>query len=440
MLLSILAFVFVLGVLIFIHELGHFITAKRIGVKVQVFSLGFPPKLWGFKRGDTEYHIGVLPLGGYVKMAGGDMGEATGNPEELPSRSRLERLAILFMGPAMNVLLAVALFTVLFMAGVDRPAGLGDPPVVRLVPPGSPAAQAGIQPGDKIVRVGQQEVKSWQDALDAFHLSPNQTLAVGIERAGSVVETEIRVEARGKEEIGFTGLFPEVQPQVMGLRPGFPAESSGLQKGDVIVKVDEAPIASSEQLIEAINKSGGQPVTLTVLRASQPVPVTLTPVREGDRFLVGIDLPSPVVTQRILNPLRAFGAAVGERARIAQLTFVVLGRLVRGQLSMRQMMGPIGIAQASGQAARSGARNLFTLMALISLQLGIFNLLPIPILDGGHMAIILLEGLARRDFSVKWKERILQVGFVLLLLLMATVIYLDLSKIDSVRPYLPLKP
>ncbi|MCI0408015.1 MAG: RIP metalloprotease RseP [Acidobacteria bacterium] len=437
MLLTILAFVFVLCIVIFVHELGHFLTAKRIGVKVHVFSLGFPPKLWGFKRGDTEYHIGVVPLGGYVKMAGGDMGEATGNPEELPSRSRLERLAILFMGPAMNILLAVALFTVLFMVGVDRPAGLGDPPVVRIVPQDSPAARAGIQPGDKILRVGDQEVKRWQDALEAFHLSPNQTLQVVLEREGRPVETEIRVEARGKEEVGFTGLFPEVQPQVMGLRPGFPAESSGLQKGDVIVKVNEAPIASSEQLIEAINKSGGQPVTLTVLRASQLVPVTITPVREGDRFLVGIDLPSPVVTERILNPVLAFGAAVGECARITRLTFITLARMIRGQLSMRQMMGPIGIARASGQEARRGARNLFYLMGVLSVSLGIFNLLPIPVLDGGHMAIILLEGLARRDFSVKLKERILQVGFVLLLLLMVTVIYLDLSKIDSVRRYLP---
>jgi regulator of sigma E protease len=437
LLLSILSVVFVLGIIIFIHELGHFLTAKRIGVKVHVFSLGFPPKLWGFKRGDTEYHIGVLPLGGYVKMAGGDMGEPTGNPEELPSRTRLERLAILVMGPAMNIVLAVALFTALFMVGVDRPAGLGDPPVVRFVPSDSPAARADIRPGDKILKVGEQPVASWQEALDSFHLSPNQTLKVAVERDGQPVDIDLRVEARGKEEIGFTGLFPEVQPQVMGLRPGYPAESAGLEKGDVIVKVNDQAIASNEQLIQAINDGGGEAVTITVLRGGELIPVSLTPIREGDRFLVGIDLPSPVVTQRIVNPLLAFGAAVGECARITRLTFVVLGRLISGRLSMRQMMGPIGIAQASGQAARSGARNLFTLMALISLQLGIFNLLPIPILDGGHMAIIFLEGLARRDFSVRLKERILQVGFVLLLVLMVAVIYLDLSKIDSVRRYLP---
>ncbi len=437
MFLSVFAFIFVLGVMIFIHELGHFLTAKWIGVQVHVFSLGFPPKLIGRKWGDTEYRLGMLPLGGYVKMAGENPNEVSGNKDEFYSRTKLERIAILTMGPAMNIFLTIFLFTILFMVGIERPVGLEDPPVVRFLSEDSPAVAAGVERGDRIVAIDGQPVDSWMKALDTFHISPNQTVTLTLERAGQTVETELVIEARGEEQIGYTGLFPAVQPRVEGLSEGYPAEKAGLLEGDLIIKVDDNPVFSNQDLIEAIGRKEGAPVTLAILRNGSPQEITVTPVEEGERFLIGIELPSPVAMQRISNPVKAFGAAVSESARITQLTFVVLGRLIQRKLSMRQMMGPIGIARASGQAARSGARNLFTLMAVISLQLGIFNLLPIPVLDGGHIAIILLEGLARRDFSLQMKERVLQVGFVLLLLLMVTVIYVDLTKIESVRRFLP---
>lgn len=437
MFLSVVAFIFVLGVMIFIHELGHFLTAKWIGVKVHVFSLGFPPKLIGKKWGDTEYRIGMVPLGGYVKMAGENPGEVSGNKDEFFSRTKLERIAILVMGPAMNIFLTIFLFTVLFMAGIQRPVGLEDAPVVRFVFEDSPAAAAGVQPGDRIVAVGGKPVENWLQVLDTFHLSPNQTLLVTLERNGESIETQLAIEARGEEQVGYTGLFPAVQPRVEGLTAGYPAQQAGLLEGDLLIKVDDEAVFSNQELIEAIEAKQGAPVKLTILRQGNQQDVTVTPVAEGDRFLIGIELPSPVAMQRISNPVLAFWAAVEESARITTLTFVVLGRLIQGRLSMRQMMGPIGIAQASGQAARAGARNLFTLMAVISLQLGIFNLLPVPVLDGGHIAIILVEGLARRDFSLQVKERVLQIGFVLLLLLMVTVIYMDLSKIESIGRFLP---
>jgi len=431
------AFVFVLSIVVFIHELGHFLTAKRVGVKVHAFSLGFPPNIVAKKWGDTEYRIGAIPLGGYVKMAGENPGEGTGEPDELASKSKWARTAILVMGPAMNIVLSVTLFTVLFMVGIDRPAGLSDPPVVTAVPADSPAARAGILPGDKIVTIDGREVPSWETALETFYLSPAKTLKLGIDRHGQQVTTDLTVEARGKDQSGFTGLFPDVQPAVMGLRPGLPAEKAGLQKSDVIVKVGDEAVFSSEQLIAAITKAATAEVKLTILRQGALQEVMITPIKEGDRFLIGIDLPSPVVRERIGNPVMALSASLRECARYTRLTFMVLGRLLKRELSMRQMMGPIGIAQASGQAARTSARSLFSLMAIISLQLGIFNLLPIPILDGGHIAILFVESLARRNFSVQLKERILQVGFVLLLVLMVTVIYMDLSKIDAIGRYLP---
>lgn len=439
MFLSILAFIFVLGVMIFVHELGHFLTAKWIGVKCHVFSLGFPPKLIGKKWGDTEYRIGIVPLGGYVKMAGENPGEVTGNPEEFFSRTKLERVAILLMGPAMNIVLTLALFTVLFMAGVERPAGLDDLPLVRFVAEDSPAERAGVLPGDQILSLDGQAVENWQQALDTFYISPDQILQVSLKRDGQTVETQISVEARGKERIGYTGLFPATQPYAVSLEEDFPAKAAGMQEGDLIIKVDEEPIFSSPQLVEAIENKQGESITVTVLRHGSQLDYTMKPRQDGDRYRIGIALPSPVTVQQYLNPFKAFGAAVGESIRITRLTFSVLGRLVQRKLSMRQMMGPIGIAQASGRAARTGARNLFTLMAVISLQLGILNLLPIPILDGGHIAIIALEGVARRDFSLQMKERMLQVGFVLLLFLMVTVIYFDLSKIDAIGRFLPWK-
>ncbi|HEX9725332.1 MAG TPA: RIP metalloprotease RseP [Vicinamibacteria bacterium] len=437
MFVSVVAFIFVLGVMIFVHELGHFLTAKWIGVKVHVFSLGFPPKLIGKTWGDTEYRIGLLPLGGYVKMAGENPGEVTGNKDEFFSRTKLERMAILVMGPAMNIVLTIFLFTVLFMVGIERPVGLEDAPVVRFVSADSPAAAAGVETGDRIVALDGTPVESWLEVLDTFHLSPNQTLTMTLDRNGETVETKLAIEARGEEEIGYTGLFPAVQPRVEGLTEGYPAEQAGLRQGDLLIKVDDEPIFSNQELIEAIEGKQGQSVKVTILRDDAQQEVNVTPIAEGERFLIGVELPSPVAMHQITNPVGAFGAAIGETTRLTELTFVVLGRLFQRRLSMRQMMGPIGIARVSGEAARTGARNLFTLMAVISLQLGIFNLLPVPVLDGGHIAIILVEGLARRDFSMQVKERVLQVGFVLLVLLMVTVIYVDLSKIESIGRFLP---
>ena len=435
---TLLAFIFVLGVLVFVHEAGHFLTAKWIGVRVKVFSLGFPPKIIGRTWGDTEYRIGALPLGGYVKMAGDNPLEATGDPEEFMSRSKWERLAILFAGPVMNLVLAVLILTVLFMVGIDRPAGLDDPAVVRFVAEDSPASHAGLEPGDQIVAIESAPTENWSDALDHFLVSANETLTVSLLRDGVTIERDINVEARGDAEIGYAGVFPAVQPQVLSLREDFPAERAGMQPDDVITKVDGAPIFYFTELIDAIEAQDGAPVLIGVLRVDEMLEFDLTPQRDGDRWLIGIEFnPAPTVVYQVSNPALAFAAALGETERFTRLTLVVLGRLLTGRASVNTLSGPIGIAEASGETARRGARQLFMFMAFLSLNLGILNLLPIPLLDGGHMAVIAAEGLAGRDFSLRVKERILQVGFVMLMLLMVTVIYVDLSKIEAIGKYLP---
>lgn len=435
---TLLAFVFVLGVLVFVHEAGHFLTAKRVGVRVKVFSLGFGPKIVGRTWGDTEYRIAWLPLGGYVKMAGDNPMEASGDPEEFMSRSKWERLAILFAGPLMNVVLAIFILTGLFMVGIERPAGLEDPAVVRFVAEDSPASRAGIEPGDEVVAVEGDPVQTWSEALDHFLVRANETLTVTVERDDSRLDVAVDVEARGEDEIGYSGLFPAVQPQVLRLREDFPAERAGIEPGDIITKVDGRPIFYYTELIDAIEASEGSPVEISVLRGHETLDFNLTPRQEGDRWLIGIEFnPAPTAIHRIPNPALAFVAALDETSRFTRLTFVVLGRLITGRASVNTLSGPIGIAEASGETARRGARQLFMFMAFLSLNLGILNLLPIPLLDGGHMAIIAAEGLAGRDFSLHVKERILQIGFVMLMLLMVTVIYVDLSKIDAIGKYLP---
>ena len=433
---TLLAFVFVLGVLVFFHEAGHFLSAKWLKVKVNVFSLGFPPKLVGRKWGDTEYQIGLLPIGGYVKMAGDNPLEATGNPEEFMSRSKLERLVILFMGPMMNLILAVLIFTGLFMVGISQLSGLEDPPVIRFVSPDSPAGNAGVEPGDRIVAINDQEIVNWRQTLDIFLVSANETLLLSLEREGELIKVPLEV-AQGEEESGYTGLFPAMQPQVAALREDFPAAHAGVAVGDIIAKLDGVPIYTNRDLINAIERKDGQAVWLGLMRDGTSLELELTPRRDQDRWLIGIEFPSPLIERQIQNPVLALGAAVQECTRFTSLTFTVIGRMITGRASVRQMSGPIGIARISGETARRGIKELFTLMALLSLNLGILNLLPIPLLDGGHMTIILLEGLAGRDFSLRVKERILQVGFIMLLLLMLTVIYVDLSKIESIARYLP---
>jgi len=435
---TLLAFIFVLGVLVFIHESGHFLTAKWVGVRVKVFSLGFPPKIIGRTWGNTEYRIGALPLGGYVKMAGDNPMESTGDPEEFMSRSKWERLAILFAGPLMNFVLAIIILTVLFMVGIERPAGLDDPAVVRFVAEDSPASRAGLEPGDQIVAIEGAPIENWSDALDHFLVSANETLTVSVLRDGVTIERDVDVEARGDEEIGYAGVFPAVQPQVLRLREDFPAERAGMRPDDVITKVDGAPIFYFRELIDAIEARDGAPVLIGVLRADETLEFDLTPQKDGDRWLIGIEFnPTPTVIYQVSNPALAFAAALGETERFTRMTFVILGQLLTGRRSLNALSGPIGIAKYSGESARRGPRQFFMFMAFLSLNLGILNLLPIPLLDGGHMAVIAAEGLAGRDLSLRVKERILQVGFVMLMLLMVTVIYVDLSKIEAIGKYLP---
>ena len=427
-----LAFLFVLGVLIFVHELGHFVMARRLGVRVLTFSLGFGPKILKFRRGDTEYAVSAIPLGGYVKMAGENPDDPrSGNPDEFLSKSKWERFQILIMGPAMNVALAVVVMALVFMQGADVPAYQDEPPVIGAVLPGSPAEQVGIRRGDRILTVAGDEVDTWDRFFMAIGTRAGREVAVTLLRDGEPVSLTVRPNAQTRFEVGDIGVLPDVNPSIRGITDT-PAQEAGLRVGDVIIAVNGERMVIGRQLIEAIQRNGGRELDLVIGREGREQHVALTPVRRGDRWMIGIDI-AEATKEFHPGPLEAIALSVRRNIEFGGLIFRTLGGLFIGETSPRQLMGPVAIAQLSGEAAATNWTALFTLMASISLNLGLLNLLPIPVLDGGHIFIMALEGVARRDFSMAVKEKMFLAGFVLLMMLMVTVIYNDLTRISWIE-------
>jgi regulator of sigma E protease len=432
LLLTTFAFIFVLGVLIFVHELGHFLMARRIGVRVLTFSLGFGPKLFGFRRGDTEYCVSAVPLGGYVKMAGETPDEPrTGQPDEFLSKSKWQRFQVLLMGPVMNILLAIVLMWIVLMAGAHVPAFLDRAPVVGAVEAGSPAERSGIRPGDLIVRVAGHSVPTWEELSMAVGARANRDIPIEIVRDGRTTTLSITPDARTKYEIGDIGVYPDVHPRIEQVVAGEAAEKGGLRAGDVVVSFNGETITYGAQLTDAIAKFANRTVVFGVRRAGQQLDIRVTPILRGTRGRVGIGLIDQYKTVH-LDPWAAAKMSVQRNYEYAGQIFQTLGGLLTRQTSPKQLMGPVAIAQLSGESAALGWVALFSLMGFISLNLGILNLLPIPVLDGGHIFIMALEGLARRDFSVKVKEGMLLAGFTVLMLLMVTVIYNDLTRVQWV--------
>lgn len=441
---TLLAFAFVLGVLVFVHELGHFAAAKRVGIKVLKFQLGFNPTVLSFKRGDTVYGIGALPLGGYVKMAGDNPDETrAGEPDEFLSKSKWQRFQVLIMGPVMNIILAVILTAVVLYRGGEVPVYQDQPPVVGVVTAGSPASRADIRPGDLLVSVADHSVKTWEDFLVAIGTRPNQDISVTLLREGREITqriTPVPMAGQGRFEIGDIGVMPNVHPQLTSIVAGAPAEKAGLKAGDVVMSVDGQPMTLRSQLRDTIAKYPNRTISMTVVRngVEQTIPVTTAVGCTGvppDIGCIGVSIGDEM---KPINPT-AWGAvvmSVETNVRSAGLIFQTLWGLVTRETSPKQLIGPVAIAQLSGESAQLGLIALLSLMATFSLNLGIVNLLPIPVLDGGHIFIMAIEGVARRDFSVRVKEKMLLAGFVMLMMLMVTVIYNDLTRISWIERFM----
>jgi regulator of sigma E protease len=433
--IAVLAVAVVLGFMILIHEFGHYAVAKLLGVRVEVFSIGFGKRLLGFRSGDTDYRISAIPLGGYVKMSGENpMDERTGDPGEFLSHPRWHRFLIAIAGPFMNIMLAIGLLTVVYMVHYEYPAVLDEPAVIGWVLPDTPAAKAGIQIGDRIARLDGIDNPTWKQVDPKEALSPNQPLDVTIERDGKSFEKTIVPEAYGINQMGSAGWIAK-QPSVTvtEVEPDMPAAKAGIKLGDEILTVGGKPIPEIEAMIEALKLTQGKPIDITVRRDGQEKTFTMQPVladvpgQQDKRYRVGLgSLPMKVSTL----PLgAAFRKSIEQNKEGSLLILDLLQKMIQRKISIRAVEGPIGIGRAAGEAAtEKGWTPLMALTAAISLNLGIFNLLPIPILDGGVILLLFVESIMRRDISLQIKERIYQAAFVFLVLFAVMVIYNDLAK------------
>ncbi len=436
--MTILAFLFVLGVLIFVHELGHFLAARRHGVRVLTFSLGFGPKILKVTRGDTEYCVSAIPLGGYVKMAGENPEDPrSGQPDEFLSKTKWQRFQILFAGPAMNIILAVVVLAFVFAQGAQMFAYMEQPAVIGAVLPDSPAARAGLRRNDRILTVGGRAVQTWADLrLEIGTRRPDRDVGLTLLRDGLTVSTTVRPVGQGRYEESEIGVLPNSNPIIDSVVPGEIAEAAGFKAGDVVLAINGEPVVTSEHFRQIVGRLGEREIHFTIRRGNQQVELRATPKDHGDGAKVGLYISDPTKSFTP-GPLEAIRMSVEQNIKSSGLIFRTLGGLFTGATSVRQLQGPVGIAQLSGESAQEGFIALLSLMAMLSINLGILNLMPVPVLDGGHILIMALEGIARRDFSMRVKEKMLLAGFVVLMMLMVTVIYNDLTRISWLERLMP---
>ncbi len=422
----------VLGVMVLVHEWGHFVVAKLFGVRVEVFSIGFGTRLWGVKRGDTDYRISALPLGGYVKMAGDNpLEERKGDPDEFLSKPRWQRVLIALAGPAMNVVLSVVLVAGIYMHGSKQPAYLDKPMVLAGVLPNSTAQKAGIAAGDQVSKINDKTNPTWDDArLELMSTLPGHSLSLTVDRAGQPVTLSVPSGQSLEDIYG----FPSDRLVVGVVSTGMPAERSGLKTGDEIRKVNGNDLSSPVEFPPLVQDSKGSPLNLEVLRGDRTLQIQVRPqqvsIKDGvARWQIGIGIQSGDLVERRLP----FGAAIVDsmstNALMARQIVFVVAELFRGNMSLKQLEGPLGIAKASGDAAKEGMAELFSLMAMIGINLAVLNLLPIPPLDGGHILMLFIEGTIRRDLSIRVKERFVTVSMVFLLLVFAIVMYNDVVRL-----------
>ncbi len=424
---TLLSFAFALGVIIVVHEAGHLLMAKAFGVRVMTFSVGFGKRLWGVQRGETEYRLSAVPLGGYVRLGGESPEDVDpSDPREFLNKPRWQRVLVYLAGPAANILLAVLVFSIVFMVGIEVMSFPDMPPLIGGVEAGSSAAQAGLQRGDRILTVKGERIESWQDVLLGVMGSPDKPVDLTLQRGPRTLHATVTPKLVPRYDVGdLAGMIPMVRPQVIEIVKGQPAEAAGFHPGDEIRAVDGKPVIDSQAFVDAISPRAGQRVDVAVLRDGQPLTLTVTPRNDNGSGRIGVKIG---FYQRF-GPSRAFVEGARYSVQTVEQIFQILGKIFTRQLSAKgALAGPIEIAKQSGEAARIGFKYLLQLMGFISISIAVMNLMPIPILDGGQIFILMVEGVIRRDLSLRLKEIISQVGFVMILLLMFVVIYFDVMK------------
>ncbi len=430
---TVASFVLVLGILVFVHEFGHFLSAKWFRIGVPVFSFGFGPRLIGVRRKETDYRVSAIPLGGYVRLAGDESDEArSGAPEEFLSRPRHQRLAVFLGGPVFNVLLALAVtWALLWVYGRDEVPTPKTYPYVAKVLQGSTAAAAGIRVGDQIVSINGEDARIPKTQLDEILLSPATKKPVVLERNGKPMTVTLDTGMDPRHHLGDPGwaLVEENpgHPVIDMVMSGYPAAKAGLEAGDIVRGAEGTSPIDEIHLRALITASAGREVPLQIERGGKLLDVVVVPRKEGGGGVIGVIFRTAGQFHRTFGPLDAAAESVKVNVELSGMLFTTLDRLVKGKIGVRAFSGPIEIARVSKEAVKA-LQSFLAFLALISLQLGILNLLPIPGLDGGHIMILAVEAVLRRDLSQKIKERVIQAGLLFLIAFFAVVIYFDILK------------
>jgi regulator of sigma E protease len=435
--------------MVLVHEFGHFAVAKLCGVRVEVFSIGFGKRLFGFRRGDTDYRLSLLPLGGYVRMTGEAPGDAsTGDPAEFSAHPRWQRILIGLAGPVSNFLLALLLMTGFYMMHNEVEAFRSQPANIDFVSDHTAAAAAGLKPGDVITHFDSVTNPTWEQVSIRSAMNVGQTIPVDVKRDGQIVSTQLMIpQPRGGDDFDFdtVGFVPRMQEdpiRVRQIEAGMPAAKAGLEPGDQILSVDGLTLHSVDAMLAFLQQGNGRPIQLTALRDGKTFQIELQPIMADTNghklYRIGFapNLP-PFKIQQLSLPA-ALKQSVHFNLRYSGLILEVLHRMVTRRFAVQDLSGPIGIARETGLAVEQpGWQPIIGLMSIISLNLGIFNLLPIPILDGGMIVLLLIEGVMRRDLNQDFRERIYQAAFVVLVIFAAFVMFNDISKLQV---FTKLKP
>jgi regulator of sigma E protease len=425
---TLLAFAIVFGILVFIHEFGHFFTAKLVKIRVEVFSFGYGKRLFGFKRRETDYRVSLIPMGGYVKFLGEGVFEPGRElaPDDFMAKKRWQRFLVMVMGSVMNIFLAFFLMAIINMVGVTMPEYLEQKPFIGWIDHGSPAEKANLNVNDEILSINKKKVETWSDVELAVASKPERLITLEIKRDGKIFPVQLMTEKKTKFEMGYAGFLGKILTQVMMVTPNSPAEKGGLKAGDVILGVNGEPVFFYK-FIEVIEKNPEKELEFLISRQDESLTLRITPRREGKVGKIGIVQTVKYVIKKY-NLFSAIHQSLKANARNIFLVINFLKDLVTGQVSTRQVGGPIEIANFSYAYFRLGFLAMMSFIAIVSLQLGVINLFPIPIFDGGQIFVLLLEGLFRRDFSSKVRQIWMQIGFVIFVFLVAFLILNDIVK------------
>jgi regulator of sigma E protease len=425
-----LTLLFVLGIIILVHEFGHYIAARLMKIRVEVFSFGFGKRLFGKKIGATDFRVSLFPLGGYIRMAGDEEFDPEHpKPDEFMAKNRAQKIFTLLMGPIMNVVLAFVIFTIINLNGVEKDKYRFESPQLGYVVKDSPAAKAGLQSGDLIVSINNRRIKNWEELEYMTGTQVKDVFQIVYQREGKRLQTHLTVSSQPNYGIGYAGWYYGFKTRIGAIEKGSPAERAGLKPNDEIVAINQQPV-NFWQITDIIEVNANKQIELSILRLKNKLNLAVVPEMKDGRGRIGISRepigPTMIVRYGFFRSLAESGKSL---VNMTTLVFQILRKMIVGKISAKNLSGPIEIAKVSQRAMESGLSNLFLLIAAISIQLGIINLFPIPGLDGGHLLIFSVEAIIRRDLNQKLKTVLLYIGFSFLITLIVFSILNDIAKI-----------